>query len=162
MSGEDNLGKEVGDFVVESLASSTTGEFFGDKFGSPIEKLFYNAILWCAIISPSFLSFTRREPSTFGEICLKTQETVIDWPIDFVFIVQDEEGVRHFLAVECDGHDFHERTKEQAKRDRSRDRALQDNGYAVYRFTGSEIYRTPLKCARQVWAWAESALTRDS
>lgn len=51
------------------------------------------------------------------------------------------------VDVECDGHDFHERTKEQARRDRSRDRALQAAGWIVCRFTGSEIHRDAAACA---------------
>ena len=53
------------------------------------------------------------------------------------------------LVVELDGHDFHERTKEQAQRDKSRDRALTDLGYHVIRFTGSEVYADPMKCAKE-------------
>src|SRR5688572_19962442 len=60
------------------------------------------------------------------------------------------------LAIECDGHDYHERTKEQARRDRSRDRKLLAAGINTVRFTGSEIYRDAGKCAREVWALAES------
>lgn len=48
-----------------------------------------------------------------------------------------------FVAIECDGHDFHERTKEQAQRDKARDRALQSIGWRIARFTGSEIYKSP-------------------
>lgn len=44
------------------------------------------------------------------------------------------------LAVEVDGHDFHERTKEQARRDRVRDRSLTASGYVVLRFTASEVW----------------------
>lgn len=47
------------------------------------------------------------------------------------------EGKR--LCIYADGHDFHERTPQQAKRDRSIDRELQRLGYTVLRFTGSEI-----------------------
>lgn len=54
------------------------------------------------------------------------------------------------VIVECDGHDFHERTKEQAKRDRQMDRELTAAGYRVFRFTGSEIYRDAVKCADEV------------
>lgn len=52
-------------------------------------------------------------------------------------------GYRCFrkAVVELDGHDFHERTKEQAARDRSRDRDLMANGYQVLRFTGSEVWK---------------------
>jgi very-short-patch-repair endonuclease len=44
------------------------------------------------------------------------------------------------IVVEIDGHEFHERTKEQAKRDRMRDRLMLMDGYMVLRYTGSEIY----------------------
>lgn len=54
------------------------------------------------------------------------------------------------VVVECDGHDFHERTKQQAERDRSRDRELQTRGYSVFRFTGAELYRDAHKCALEV------------
>lgn len=59
------------------------------------------------------------------------------------------DTVAHLLAVECDGHDFHDRTKQQAARDKSRDRALLDHGISTIRFTGSEIWRDALKCANE-------------
>lgn len=58
------------------------------------------------------------------------------------------------LIVECDGHDFHERTKEQAKKDRSRDRLSVMEGYDCFRFTGSEIWNDPWGCAEQITDWA--------
>ncbi len=54
------------------------------------------------------------------------------------------------LVVELDGHDFHERTREQARRDRSRDRYLLASGYTVFRFTGSEIFRNPYRAVAEV------------
>lgn len=54
------------------------------------------------------------------------------------------------ILVECDGHDFHERTKEQASRDKSRDRELHSAGFLVLRFSGSEIWKDPYKCATQI------------
>lgn len=53
------------------------------------------------------------------------------------------------LVVEVDGHEFHERTKEQAARDKSRDRYLTSNGYTIFRFTGSEVYRKPDQMAAE-------------
>ena len=53
--------------------------------------------------------------------------------LDFAFPKQK-------IAIYCDGHDYHERTKEQAKRDRFQDRKLQQEGWVVLRFTGSEIH----------------------
>ncbi len=54
------------------------------------------------------------------------------------------------FAIELDGHDFHERTKEQAAHDKKRDRALVAAGWKVLRFTGSEVWRDVAECADQV------------
>lgn len=61
------------------------------------------------------------------------------------------------LIVECDGHDFHDRSKEQASRDRERDRELKKLGYEVFRYTGSDIWKNPLACATE----AVDALTKS-
>jgi hypothetical protein len=54
------------------------------------------------------------------------------------------------IVVEADGHDFHERTKEQAARDKRRDRELQTAGWTVLRFTGTEIWRDVRACVEQI------------
>lgn len=82
------------------------------------------------------------------------------WRADFVVYASDplcrvlkKPGWRE-LVIECDGHDFHERTKEQAARDRSRDRAVTLNRRTIMRFTGSELWRDPMGCALEVYDWA--------
>lgn len=54
------------------------------------------------------------------------------------------------IAIEIDGHDFHEKTKEQAAHDKSRDRFLVSRGWSIYRFTGSEINKNPFRCAEEI------------
>ena len=71
-----------------------------------------------------------------------------EYRADF-YIRDEEEKVK--LIIECDGHDFHEKTKEQAKRDKRRDRQFQTHGYKIMRFTGQEIYTDPFQCAKEVW-----------
>jgi hypothetical protein len=44
-----------------------------------------------------------------------------------------------FVGIECDGHDFHERTKSQAAKDCSKTRTLKRKGLEIVRFTGTEI-----------------------
>lgn len=78
------------------------------------------------------------------------------------FLIRDasvplEVNAPRFMVVECDGHDFHERTKEQARRDKQRDRFFQSRGYKVLRFTGSEIFADPEEVASEVL----SELQRD-
>lgn len=72
--------------------------------------------------------------------------------VDFLIAPMSCEFDTNFphLIIECDGHDFHEKTPEQATRDKQKDRALQLAGYKVIRFTGSEIYKNPRRCAREV------------
>ena len=54
------------------------------------------------------------------------------------------------VIVECDGHDFHEKTKAQVKRRNERDFNLKMEGYEVIHFSGTEIYNEPEKCAKKV------------
>lgn len=55
------------------------------------------------------------------------------------------------IFVECDGHDFHERTKEQAARDREKDRRIQAAEIPILRFTGSQIHADPLDCGFEIY-----------
>ena len=76
--------------------------------------------------------------------------------VDFAFIA-DENMTIDFanndfkLAIECDGHDFHEKTKEQVARDNEREYFLKMQGFDVLRFSGSQIYTKPFRCARQIY-----------
>lgn len=53
------------------------------------------------------------------------------------------------LVIELDGHDYH-KTKEQRTRDAKRERDLQELGWYVIRFTGTEVYRNIEQCIEQV------------
>ena len=54
------------------------------------------------------------------------------------------------IVVEADGHDFHEKTREQAARDKRRDRELAALHHSVLRFTGSEIFRDAPGAAHEI------------
>jgi very-short-patch-repair endonuclease len=86
-------------------------------------------------------------------VCIGPQIKLGAYRVDFLIWVRHMFADPHremMIVVECDGHDFHERTKEQAQRDKSRDRAIQAGGYKVFRFTGSEIFRNPFAGAQEV------------
>lgn len=51
--------------------------------------------------------------------------------------------------IECDGHEFHEKTKEQVIYDNEREYKLKSAGYDVLHFSGSEIYNNPYECAEK-------------
>ena len=65
--------------------------------------------------------------------------------LDFALV-----GDSGLVCVECDGHDYHERTAAQAEHDRKRDRWLQRRGWHVMRFTGREIVRSAGACLDEI------------
>lgn len=86
-----------------------------------------------------------RDGTWAAEISVFQQEPIDRFHVDFSVHYRDLR-----LAIELDGHEFHERTKEQAARDKSRDRKLTELGYRVVRFTGSEVWKDPVDCCWQV------------
>ena len=69
-----------------------------------------------------------------------------DLPAFLLEFLHTQVGNRH----RANGHDFHERTKQQAAQDRARERTIVRHGYILHRFTGSEVYRNPRKCFEEV------------
>lgn len=63
-----------------------------------------------------------------------------------------EKG-RNRLCVYTDGHTYHERTEDQAKRDRNIDRKLQDLGFTVLRYTGKEVNENIQKIITEIQRW---------
>ena len=155
--------------VVPDLRSlmNMRGEFFlkvcSEVCESPIEQILFAEMYWgsygiCGhamdVVCPS-------DEFSYGTI-LQERYSVAIMPqykvrrnrVDFLLQarVKLDSGDTDMCqyAIECDGHDFHERTKEQAKRDRSRDRQLTDAGLKVLRFTGSEIYQDSHSCFQEI------------
>lgn len=65
------------------------------------------------------------------------------------------------LAIECDGFDWHDRTKQQASSDRARDRFLLRNGVSCVRFTGSDIHARADECAAEIFSIFLTIRNRD-
>jgi len=136
---------------------------------SPIERYFLSAIIVLkADHSEELVIHTKKDtldtsqPWT-SKFHIYPQHTIGEYRVDFLLTHEyadypkDEKGEKQFnkdpyfrpysLVVECDGHDYHEKTKEQASRDKERDRTLQACGYPVFRFSGSDLHRDALRCA---------------
>lgn len=101
-----------------------------------------------------FREYSNRLDSPFVNI--HQQPAILEYRTDFLVAASTGNRDELRIVVECDGHDFHERTKEQAEHDRSRDRRLTASGYEVFRFTGREIYRDAKNCADEVQARLEN------
>lgn len=114
--------------------------------GSPIEQDFlayfiiYGRLEYFCETAIVEAGFTAAAP---GTIQIMPQMPFQGYRIDFAIAGQ--------LFVECDGHDFHERTPDQAMHDRRRDRACALAGIPVIRFTGREIHSDPWRCAGEAW-----------
>lgn len=87
---------------------------------------------------------------------------------DDPFNSDTEPTVYRKIVVEIDGHDYHERTKEQAMRDRERDRIFQRSRFYVMRYTASEVYRrkddiitTAFQMLEDVWSLAEDIIRKE-
>lgn len=157
--------KKVLDRVADAFAEESRHSFqcmwedqdidVGDE--SPIEQMFSVGLSYglrsgkhfgyCGgfSISPSDgrgIETARREG-----FLVRTQQPIGRYRADFYISYRHYTGVVVSAVVECDGHDFHERTKEQARHDKERDRYFQSLGLLVLRYTGSEIYADPVKCA---------------
>ncbi len=66
------------------------------------------------------------------------------------FIVSQAHGPSARVAIELDGHEFHEKSKGQASRDKQRERAIISTGLPVLRFTGSEVFNNPRRVIGEI------------
>lgn len=92
------------------------------------------------------------EFSNQGEINIEGKTYYADFLIKVSYFkkVGSKFDFRKNIVIEVDGHEFHQKTKEQVEHDNERERALQKAGYEVIRFSGTEIYHKSYKCANEV------------
>lgn len=129
-------------------------DFWNDEsIKSPIEQIFITAFnLYCKEkLGKEIYLFAQKEV-----ICDKKK-----YYLDFEFEADDYLSYLTFgnkiknynfkLAIECDGYEFHQKTKEQVQKDNEREYNLKMAGYEVLRFSGTQIYNNPLKCAEDTY-----------
>ena len=129
---------------------------------SPIEVIFnlaYDLIIHYGDSEAYFL-----EPQY--EVVSRNEEN--KYYVDFAFIAEDfEEFITTIknpnfkLAIECDGHEFHEKTKEQVQQDNEREYELKMSGFDVLHFSGSQIYNNPFKCAAQTLNYIKEKVEKN-
>lgn len=131
---------------------------------SPIEQVFRVALCLClsrtrAVFMQCPASFDPRRGLVLDEAMAAAnklgftgfhQVCIGRYRVDFVLMSRSPSEEQN-LVIECDGHDFHERTKEQAAADKSRDREIQMLGLRLLRFTGREIWADPWGCVDQAF-----------
>lgn len=152
------MSREIVDRIMPTLTELVGGHTL--HLVEKLEKLCDSPIE--IMLGTAILMNDRLNPMPNYPICLARQQEEKIWPsgarllmpqyrfltyrIDWA--LREEEG--QYIFIECDGHQFHDRTKVQAARDKQRDRAIQQAGHPILRFTGSEINKDPTHCASQV------------
>lgn len=103
----------------------------------------------------------------YSGVVIIPQVNIGDFRVDFLVAGWQEHQIKGGLVwqkvlVECDGHDYHERTKEQASRDKKKDRFLQKEGYTVFRFSGSDIWKDVSSCCGEIYEFINERLYESS
>ena len=103
---------------------------------SSIERLFLE----------TFDAIRTKDRNTMFDYCLVPQVEIENYRVDFELINHKDKKI----IVECDGHEFHQKSKQQVEKDNQRERDLKKLGYEVVRFSGSEIFKDVEKCVEDL------------
>jgi len=139
------LVKRIRDEIRDSVKEYESNLFYSlEKCESPIEQL----------LALEMEKFDLRNSFRFNPyidiVEIERQEEIKcgsnKYRVDFLIPVWYANQGGIMFVIECDGYEFHQKTKEQVENDNKRHRNLQKYGYEVIRFSGSEIWTSPSKC----------------
>lgn len=113
---------------------------------SPLEAAF---LAWWMVVAPHVeFSLCSQRTVTIGDCNYRLDFTIR--PVRGSFLDVFKEGAEPKIAVELDGHDFHEKTKEQVTYRNRRDRDLQTAGWVVLHVSGSEFNANPQRVTKEI------------
>lgn len=122
---------------------------------SPIENVLLATL--CFLPVRNFVTYpipiydlTRKDPLPASDIVIIPQFPFARYRFDFLVVARTVEGPQKWLAVECDGNDYHHETKNQHIRDANRDLLVNQLGFETLRYTGKQIWKDPFACAGEV------------
>lgn len=124
--------------VAATFEQGVKGDLNRHTITSPIEQIFLMEWRFLAIDEKQGVTIKPQTELKSGGTAYRI-DFVVTWP-----------GQKQKLAIEIDGHDFHEKTRQQAARDRARERSIIREGYTIMRYTGSEVFSNPRKCVHEV------------
>lgn len=89
----------------------------------------------------------------YNKVCCESQTEIVaengkKYRADFLVFINNKKNA---LIVECDGHEFHEKTKEQVNYRNQRDYDLKASGYDILHYSGSRIYANPFTVACEIF-----------
>lgn len=117
------------------------------KMKSPIEIMFHEEFKMHSDYFKAKYGLCTLDLNPQYPINVDNKTYFVDFSIE---LMSDDGSYSMSYAIECDGHDFHEKTKEQVAHDKQRERILLNYFSKVIRFSGSEIYNDANKCVQEV------------
>lgn len=124
---------------------------FPKNVESPLEAAFL--AWWSMATTAGLISEIRTELMCQHDVTVSGQRFRLDFAVmprsRVVQALEKFDVPLRAVAVELDGHDFHERTKDQVTYRNQRDRVLSDAGWDVLHFSGSEFNSRPGECVLQ-------------
>jgi len=135
--------KEVGKYEDDQFNISMYFDY-ADEIESPIERILYIALKALCIFN-----FGRTEDC----ISIIPQKTIGNYRCDFEIIYHmplEKNDIMKSVLVECDSQQFHERTEQERRYEKARDRFFTSQGYTTLHFTGKEIIDNSEKVAREI------------
>jgi len=159
--------KSVKEFLIETsdlvsnywrdmFYENTKCEFEDLNIESPIEQLLY-----CALkalreingISDSDLVEINGKQYILG-LAINPQYKIGKYRVDFLItkygLNENRIQKSRSLVVECDSQIFHERSENERRYEKARDRYLQEQGYNIYHYTGKEIIEKTYEIAKEI------------
>jgi hypothetical protein len=140
------------EFIESQLdADDTTDPQWRLGMESPLEAIFY--VWWKAMVGEGWARKFWLDPQQWIRLPCGTR-----YRLDFR-VNLDVEDLQRFevagvewpvIAVEVDGHGFHEKTPDQVANRNERDRLLQQAGCIVLHFSWSEVTGKPEECIGEV------------
>jgi len=137
---------------------NTWCEFTDLEIASPIEQFLYTALKAvrqiAALPEDDVFSIDGKD-FVFG-VGIHPQRTIGAYRVDFEvsYHYWPRKGAQEVktVLVECDSQQWHERTEEERRYEKQRDRDLMAQGYRVLHYTGKEILEDPYLVASEILA----------
>ena len=161
----DRCANIYGNFKSECFNINTWAFIQDSDISSPIEQMLLSALLLIKETS----EFHNADPEDFDEytklhgVDIFPQHKIDKFRVDFYLTcynrfkinkkTKETSGYSKTLIVELDSQQFHERTEQERRYEKMRERLLVSKGYKIFRYTGKEITDDPLKVALEIFVY---------
>jgi len=157
--------KEIGKYESDLFFMNMIDIIHDYKIKSPIEKLLFIALKSIQRFNyiDNFEADSPNHVYRYGltyEPQFKIGKYTVDFKIQYHYSL-NRTLMSKTIIVECDGHEFHDKNKEQRKYEKERDRFIVKQGYKIFHYTGSEIFNNPLDIAVEILSYL-TGIDKDS